>query len=69
MQELGSNTTAATVRRRRPHYIAGTFYLLIAIFGVVFGVSQQPSLLIGAAIAGLYSVYLFRGGRFVIWIW
>lgn len=69
MQELGSQTTATTGRRRRPHYVAATFYLIIAIAGVVVGVSQAPAALIAAVVAGLYSVYLFRGGRFVIWIW
>jgi hypothetical protein len=62
-------TTTSSVSRRRPHYIAATFYLVLAVLGIVAAVNGHPSSLVLTAIAGAYSMYLYRGGRFVIWIW
>jgi hypothetical protein len=31
--------------------------------------SHEPKVLIASAACAAYSIYLFRGGRFVIWIW
>jgi hypothetical protein len=50
----------------RPRSVAWVFYGLIAILGLVLAV-HEPRLLLGTLMAGAYSVYLFRGGRFVIW--
>lgn len=47
---------------------AWIYYALIALGGLILGF-QHPAFLLVAAIAGLYSTYLFRGGRFVIWFW
>lgn len=60
---------AQSVRRRRPHYVAATFYALIALVGVIVACSGKPSTLVVTLLAGLYSTYLFRGGRVVVWIW
>ncbi len=46
-----------------------TFYLVIAVVGVIMAIGGQPATLVVTALAGAYSAYLFRGGRFVIWIW
>lgn len=43
-------------------------YAFIAIVAFFVGVTAVPAALVGAALSGLYSLYLFRGGRVVIWI-
>lgn len=58
-----------TAMRRRPHWIAGTFYLLLAIGGVIAAANGKPAALLVTAVAGLYAVYLYRGGRVVVWFW
>lgn len=60
---------AQRVSRRRPHYVAATFYALIALVGVIVAFNGTPSTLVVTLLAGLYSTYLFRGGRVVVWIW
>lgn len=52
--------------RRRPHYIAGTFYALITLAAIVAATQGKPVTLVVAAITAVYSAYLFRGGRVVI---
>lgn len=59
----------AANRRRRPHYIAALFYLFVAVLGVAALVSGQFVGIVVTLIAAPYSVYLFRGGRVVVWIW
>jgi hypothetical protein len=44
------------------------YYALIAV-GALILTFQRPVFLLVAIGAGLYSTYLFRGGRFVIWFW
>ena len=63
------STDAQRVARRKPHYVAATFYALIAIVGVIVACTGKPSTLVVTLLAGLYSTYLFRGGRVVVWIW
>ncbi|HWA54334.1 MAG TPA: hypothetical protein VG816_09205 [Solirubrobacterales bacterium] len=48
--------------------MAWIYYALIALGGLILGF-QHPAFLLVAVIAGLYSTYLFRGGRLVIWFW
>ncbi len=55
--------------RRKRHTIAATFYLVMAVVGLVVAVTSSPAALVVTVIAGLYSAYLFRGGRIVVWIW
>lgn len=55
--------------RRRPHYIAATFYVLLAIGCLVVGADGKPASFLGAALLGAYAAYLYRGGRFVIFFW
>ncbi len=55
-------------RKRRRHVIAATFYAVLAVLSLVAVFSGQPIGLLGALLFGAYSTYLFRGGRFVIFI-
>ena len=48
--------------------VAWIYYALIAVGGLILGL-HHPAFLLVAFVAGLYSTYLFRGGRFVIWFW
>jgi hypothetical protein len=63
-QHIGGHHTAG----RRPQYIAATFYTLIAIGGIVLAATGEPTALLITVVAGLYAFYLWRGGRFVIFI-
>jgi hypothetical protein len=65
MTEHTTRTTRPGLRRK-PHYIAGTFYALITIAAIIVAAQGKPATLIVAAITAAYSVYLFRGGRIVI---
>jgi cbb3-type cytochrome oxidase subunit 3 len=58
------------VVRRRPRYVLGTFWLILAFIAVIGGFSdgQFSTVLLGIAMAA-YSVYLYRGGRFGFVIW
>lgn len=62
-------TDTQRVQRRKPHYIAATVYMLLAVAGLIAAVSGNPSSLFVTLLAGAYSVYLFRGGRVVVWFW
>jgi hypothetical protein len=64
-----NDTTSTQTRRRKPHWIAGTFYLLLAIGGIVLTTQGKPAGLILTLLAGLYAVYLYRGGRVVVFFW
>jgi hypothetical protein len=62
---LTSPWRTATGQRRSAAWI---YYAVIAVGALILGF-QHPAFLLVAIIAGLYSTYLFRGGRFVIWFW
>jgi hypothetical protein len=47
---------------------AWIYYAVIAITGLVLGF-VHPAFLVVTVIAGAYAIYLYRGGRWVIWIW
>lgn len=55
-----------SAQRPRPHYIAGTFWAIIAFAALVAAVQGQPASLLVTLLAGAYSTYLYRGGRWVI---
>jgi hypothetical protein len=59
-----------TVSRRKPRYILGTFWLILAVAAIIGGISggKVTVILVGLAILA-YSVYLYRGGRFGLFIW
>jgi hypothetical protein len=58
-----------TPQRRKPHWIAGTFYLVLAVGGLIATAHGQLVGLLATILCGLYAVYLYRGGRVVIWFW
>ena len=58
--------TPQPVLRKRS--IAWIYYALLALVGVIAGF-QAPAAFLVALACGAYSAYLFRGGRFVLWIW
>ena len=54
-------------RRRSKAWI---YYSVITVLIVIGSLSAgKPAGLIGAAATGLYAWYIYRGGRFVLWIW
>jgi hypothetical protein len=61
--------TPPEARRRRPHWIAGTFYLILAVGGIVVAAQGKPAALFATLLCGLYAAYLYRGGRIVVWFW
>lgn len=44
------------------------YYAVIAVLGVVLGFSHAAAFVPGG-LAAAYSAYLYRGGRWVVWIW
>jgi hypothetical protein len=44
------------------------YYAVIALIAAALGL-KHPATLVVVLPAGAYSVYLFRGGRWVLWIW
>ena len=60
-------SATASGRRRS---VAWVYYAIIAILGVVSAFSTgQTGILPPALLCAAYSTYIFRGGRFVVWIW
>lgn len=54
--------------RRRPRYILGTFWMIVAVLLFFASFSGGHWWLIVFAIAAVaYSIYLYRGGRFGVW--
>jgi hypothetical protein len=54
---------------KRKRSVAWLYYALISIVSLIAAFGVDPRALIVTAVCGAYSVYLFRGGRFVLWIW
>ena len=65
---MGQQLGTQPARRAKRHYIAATFYTLLAVLGLIATFAGQPSGLLATAICGLYAIYLWRGGRFVVFI-
>lgn len=64
------NTPPPAPRGRPRRSVAWVYYGIIAIIAVFAAMSTgKPAVLIAAALSAAYAVYIFRGGRFVIWIW
>lgn len=53
-------------RRRSKAWI---YYGLIAVLGLVAAPGTSGASLLVTLIAGAYAVYIYGGGRYVIWIW
>lgn len=62
-------TPVSSGRWARRRSWAWIYYTFLTIVCIVLAVKGTPQTLIGAALFGLYAVYLYRGGRFVIWFW
>ena len=60
-----SHVTAPTRRRSK----AWVYYTLLAFAGFVTTCAGHPVAILGTAIFAAYAVYLYRGGRFVVWFW
>ncbi len=54
--------------QERRRSIAWVWYSLLTL-GAVLGAFSHPALVLVVPLLGLYALYLFRGGRFVIWFW
>ncbi|HEY5197582.1 MAG TPA: hypothetical protein VIJ51_11220 [Solirubrobacteraceae bacterium] len=54
--------------RRRRRSVAWVYYLVLAVFSVITA-PAHPAALVVAVLCGLYSRYLYNGGRVVVWIW
>ncbi|MDP9905577.1 hypothetical protein J2S90_002548 [Arthrobacter bambusae] len=75
MDEITSSgrtvNSSARAHRRRPHYIAATFWALITFGAVSYTFSAAPGHLNGIWIGLItlaYTIYLYRGGRWVLFI-
>lgn len=67
MSNIPGDTRQHARRRRRS--IAWIYYAIIAVVAL-FGIPSTHGLsLIAVAVAAAYAIYLFRGGRIVIWFW
>ncbi|WP_043717805.1 hypothetical protein [Kutzneria sp. 744] len=53
----------------RKRSLAWIYYSVIAVVATCFGFATDIRALLLAVIAAAYAVYLYRGGRFVLWIW
>jgi hypothetical protein len=53
----------------RKRSVAWLYYAVIAVVLVIFAVSTVLAALLPALLAAAYSLYLYRGGRFVLWLW
>lgn len=62
-------TETETPRRVRRRSKAWVYYALLTILSLIALCAGQIAGLAGMAIFGLYAVYLYRGGRIVIWFW
>jgi hypothetical protein len=53
----------------RKRSLAWIYYSLIAVVCACFGLATDIRALVPAILASAYAVYLYRGGRIVLWIW
>ena len=65
--ERGIETGGVLGARRRSK--AWAYYAILAGLSLVGVFAGKPAGLLAFALCGLYSRYLYRGGRVVFWIW
>lgn len=53
----------------RPRSKAWAYYSILSILSFIALCTGQLVGLLGTALFGLYAVYLYRGGRVVLWFW
>lgn len=68
MKDLNESQLAQPQGSNR-HYIAGTFWLVIGVISLIAGVKTSVPLVFVGIAAIAYSIYLYRGGRYVMFIW
>jgi hypothetical protein len=61
--------TIETTPRRRRRSRAWVYYSILAGLSFVAVCTGVLAGLAGTVLFGLYALYLYRGGRFVIWFW
>jgi hypothetical protein len=55
---------------RRKRSIAWVYYTILATVGLISSIGKADAgLLLPTIVCAAYATYLYRGGRFVIWIW
>lgn len=53
----------------RPRSKAWVYYSILTALSFIALCTGQVAGLLGMALFGLYAVYLYRGGRVVVWFW
>jgi hypothetical protein len=66
VQEDLTGAQVGTARKRSKAWI---YYLILAVGSLIAVCTGQVIGLLGMALFGWYSRYLYRGGRVVIWFW
>ena len=54
--------------RRPQRSIAWVYYTILAVVSLILA-PWAPAILLFTALFAIYAVYIYRGGRFVLWIW
>jgi hypothetical protein len=61
--------TAGQTPAQKPRSKAWVYYSILALASFIALCTGQLVGLLGMALFGLYALYLYRGGRFVFWLW
>jgi len=65
-----TDSTPTPVARRRPRYILGTFWLFVTVGLFTSGVSGGGiGVVLISLLTLLYTIYLYRGGRWGLIVW
>jgi hypothetical protein len=62
---MSSQTTPGRAQRSK----AWVYYALLTMASLIAVCTGQVMGLVGMALFGLYALYLYNGGRVVIWFW
>lgn len=61
--------TTEIIPGRKSRSKAWIYYSVLSGLSFIAVFTGQIAGLAGTALFGLYAIYLYRGGRFVIWFW
>lgn len=53
----------------RKRSVAWVYYSIITVLLLIVAVSSVFAAVLPALVTAAYSLYLYRGGRFVLWLW
>ena len=67
LRQGGSIVLWGSLKPRR-RSLAWVYYAAVTVVAIVIGFGG-PAFFAVALLTGLYSVYLYRGGRWVLWLW